>query len=117
MIKVLIDENLPALLVSTFEAGSIHATQLGARMADIGLWNYAREYGLVILTQDADYFDLLTLHGSPPKVVWVRTGNLRLAQLQQMINSQWPSVVQLLRDADLVMIHADRLEAIRFESR
>jgi predicted nuclease of predicted toxin-antitoxin system len=112
--RVLIDENLPLALKRGLGGGAIHATDLGARLSDLDLWRHARNEGYVLLTKDADFFDRLSIEGAPPKVVWVRTGNLRRAKLEADIARLWPSVVNLLQNADLVEIHADRLEAIRF---
>jgi len=42
---------------------------------DLAIWEYAKQHGFMIVTRDADYLDLSTLHGQPPKIVWLRTGN------------------------------------------
>jgi predicted nuclease of predicted toxin-antitoxin system len=68
---------------------------------------------LVILTKDADFFDKLILRGSPPKVVWVRTGNLRRAALVALLSQVWPQVLASIAVADLVEIHPGRVEAIK----
>ena len=83
-------------------------------MSDAQLWDYAREHGCVLLTKDSDFFDRLCLEGRPPKVVWVRTGNLRRSALEQHIQTHWPSIVGLLIQSDLVEVHFNQLEAIRF---
>jgi len=68
----------------------------------------------VILTKDADFFDRLSLEGAPPKVVWVRVGNVRRSELEARLVMQWPAIVAMLSTADLVELHADRLEAVSF---
>lgn len=70
----------------------------------------------MVITKDADFFDRLVLEGSPPKVVWVRTGNPRRAVLEAEIARLWPEIERLLSKSELVEIHADRLEALRFKS-
>ena len=68
----------------------------------------------MILTKDADFFDRLSLEGAPPKVVWVRVGNVRRSELEARLVMQWPAIVAMLSTADLVELHADRLEAVSF---
>ena len=112
--KVLIDENLPQTLLAKLGVGTVHATELGERMSDERLWSYAREHRCVILTKDVDFFDRLSLEGAPPKVVWIRVGNLRRSTMEDQIVRQWPAVLSLLESADLVEVHADRIEGMSF---
>ena len=107
----IVDENLPQTLVAKLGAGSLHATDLGERMSDIQLWLYAKQHEQIVVTKDADFFDRLSLEGSPPKVVWVRLGNMRRTALETEILRRWPEVLGLLGSANLVEIHGDRLEA------
>jgi predicted nuclease of predicted toxin-antitoxin system len=38
---------------------------------------FAKQQGLTIVTFDSDFYDLVTLLGNPPKVIWLRIGNTR----------------------------------------
>jgi predicted nuclease of predicted toxin-antitoxin system len=111
---LLIDENLPADLSRTLGAECVHVTDLGGRLTDQEMWDYARDHHLTILTKDADFFDLMSLRGAPPKVIWVRTGNLRRTALESMLRDRWLEIRSLSREADLVVVHDDRLEALKF---
>jgi len=115
MRKVLVDENLPRGLLVALGCPCLHATEIGGQVTDEKLWSHARDHGFVILTKDADFFNQLAVHGAPPKVVWVRTGNMRRADLEATIAKLWPDVDRLLADADLIEIHQDRIEAIKFD--
>ena len=42
---------------------------------DRTVWEYAKQNGFVIVSQDADFADLAALYGPPPKVIWLRCGN------------------------------------------
>lgn len=111
---LLIDENLPRGLGVALGEPHVHASALGSRLSDDLLWERARQDGLVVVTKDADFFDRLMLDGPPPKVVWFRTGNLRRADLESYAISIWKMVRQRLQQADLIEIHSDRIEAIKF---
>ena len=44
---------------------------------DLQVWEFAKKHDYIIVTQDSDFNDLNSLLGFPPKVIWVRTGNLK----------------------------------------
>jgi predicted nuclease of predicted toxin-antitoxin system len=75
-VKLLIDENLSRRLVARLSGlfpGSIHVTAISlAESPDAEVWEYAKANGLTILTADADFFELTTTLGPPPKVLWLR---------------------------------------------
>lgn len=114
MIRFLIDENLPTTLATRLGVPCQHAHDLGRQLTDSQLWEHARRDGWTLLTKDADFFDRLTLEGPPPKVVWVRTGNLRRNALETMLASRLTEILRLLNQADLVEVHDTRLESFKF---
>lgn len=76
---VLLDENLSRRLVPFIQDLYPNSTQL----ALVGLENtddklirqYAIDNDFVIVTKDADYYDMTVLYGQPPKIVWLKMGN------------------------------------------
>lgn len=77
--KLLLDENLsrrivPMLLTDYPGSSQIALLQLEAS-TDRQIWEYAKENDYVIVTRDSDFHELSTLYGSPPKVIWLKTGN------------------------------------------
>ena len=77
--KLLFDHNLSHKLVSRL--ADLFPQASHTRMADLTqatdsvVWDFARRGDFVIVTLDADFFDLLNLYGSPPRVIWIRCGN------------------------------------------
>ena len=110
---LLIDENLPASLVAILPLDCSHATDLGEQATDRQIWEYARAKNSTILTRDTDFFDRLMLDGPPPKVIWVRLGNIRKRDLENLLLHLWPQVTALLADADLIAIHHGSLETFQ----
>ena len=57
--KLLFDQNLSHRLISLLHdlfPNSVHVRSLGfAEADDLTIWNYAKDHGLVIVTQDSDY--------------------------------------------------------------
>jgi predicted nuclease of predicted toxin-antitoxin system len=74
-VKLLLDENLSFRLVKRIEdlfPQSTHVFSVGlGRVPDSEIWQFARTNGFAILSADADFYELATTLGSPPKVVWL----------------------------------------------
>jgi predicted nuclease of predicted toxin-antitoxin system len=78
-LKLLLDENLSPRLVALVQdlyPGSCHVEDCELlRSPDEAVWRYAAENDFVIVTKDSDFSERSALHGSPPKVIWLRVGN------------------------------------------
>jgi len=78
-LKLLLDENLsPRLiaLIGDLYPGSRHVEDYELLNApDEEVWRFAAENGFAIVSKDSDFSELSALHGSPPKVIWLRVGN------------------------------------------
>jgi len=88
MSRLLIDENLPFTLVRLLDADCLHASEIAPQASDSLLWKTARQNNWVVLTRDTDFFDRLLVHGAPPKVVWVRLGNIRKNALIELLTKR-----------------------------
>jgi predicted nuclease of predicted toxin-antitoxin system len=44
--------------------------------SDLTIWEFAKRENFIIVTQDSDFNDLTALNGFPPKIIWIRSGNL-----------------------------------------
>ena len=89
MPRLLLDQMLPvrlrASLANAF-AEVRHVRPLGLDQAtDAEVFAHAGEYGLTIVTKDADFQALLALHGTLPRVVWLRMGNATTPQMESAL--------------------------------
>ena len=116
MRTLFVDENLPRTLGERIAERVIHATDLGSRLSDDEIWRRGKAGDWVVLTQDTDFFDRMVLEGPPPRVVWVRTGNLRRKAMEDLLVRVWPEVEQLLERVAMVEIHSHTIEGLSFES-
>lgn len=77
--KLLFDQNLSfklCRLLADIFPGSSQVRLLGMEDADDhSIWHYAKANGFILVSQDADFADMATLYGPPPKVIWLRCGN------------------------------------------
>lgn len=56
-----------------------------SRLTDLMIWQFAKANGYHILTFDEDFSELQNLFSYPPKVIWLRTGNVRTAQIASLL--------------------------------
>ena len=105
--KLLFDENLsPKLacrLVGLF-AGSVHVHDCGLGASDAGvIWRFAAKHDFTIVSKDLDFYDRSLLHGGPPKLIWLRTGNCSTTYVETLLRRF---------AADLARFEADPTESL-----
>ena len=87
--KLLLDENLsPSLArsVSDLYPGSTHVHECGLGSTDDSvIWDYAKTHGFTIVSKDSDLHDRSLLYGTPPKLIWLRTGNCTTTRLERLL--------------------------------
>ena len=113
MTGFLVDENLPRRLTFTPSLPVTHATDLGASPTDTLLWEHARAHRLAIVSKDADFSDRIMLSTPPPWIVRLALGNLKLREYHATLARAWPRIESLLPAHKLLIVHADRIEAIK----
>jgi predicted nuclease of predicted toxin-antitoxin system len=76
---LLLDENISYRITkdlsSTFSGIKHIQDFLDYGASDDKIWETALANELTIVSFDADYEDMLTLRGFPPKIIWFRFGN------------------------------------------
>jgi predicted nuclease of predicted toxin-antitoxin system len=101
-VKLLFDHNLSPALVNRLQdlyPNSNHVYRLGLdQIPDIEVWEYARQEGFLIVTKDADFSDICLLRGFPPKIIWLRRGNCKTADIEVILRSHNNDIVELNND-------------------
>lgn len=86
--KLLFDEHLSYKLVpllSDIFPNSKHVNDLGLTAAsDREIWDYAKMNNYVIATKDSDFIDISNLFGAPPFVIWIRSGNTKVKEIENV---------------------------------
>lgn len=102
--KLLFDENLSPRLAERLQdifPSSVHveALSLGNR-ADDEVWEAARAGDYAIVTKDADFQDIVTLRGAPPKIIWVRRGNCSTNDMENILRRHADEIAVCLTNPD-----------------
>ena len=63
---------------------------------DPEIWKYAKENDLAIVTFDSDFYDISIINGHPPKIIWIRTGNLTTSEIAQLMIENHKSIISFL---------------------
>lgn len=102
--KLLFDENLSRRLVPRLAdlfPESSHAVLEGLRQnPDIVVWEYAKTRGFAIVTADADFYELSTTFGPPPKVIWLRGCDYPTGVAERLIRNQAIRIAEFLQNED-----------------
>jgi predicted nuclease of predicted toxin-antitoxin system len=83
--------------------------ELGLRDAeDPEIFEAAKTQGVIFMTKDSDFVDLVDQLGAPPQIIWLTCGNTSNARLREILNSVLPEALELLRSGEeLVEISGD----------
>jgi predicted nuclease of predicted toxin-antitoxin system len=101
-LKLLFDQNISYRLVKKIHDAfplSNHIETLGLTNAtDLEIWSFAKENDFTIVSFDGDFLDLNTLYGSPPKIIWIRTGNMTTNNLTNLFFDRKSLIWDFLKD-------------------
>ncbi len=87
--KLLFDQNISYRVANKLKdefpgSGQVRELHL-ENQSDKAIWDFAKNEQFTIVTFDADFYDMTTLLGHPPKIVWLRMGNTRSEHLIEVI--------------------------------
>jgi predicted nuclease of predicted toxin-antitoxin system len=100
--KFLFDENISQrilrLLPEYFD-GSTHVKLEGlVNSSDYQIWEFAKKHDYSIITQDSDFNSLNSLYGFPPKIIWIRTGNLKTQLIAEILIEIYSDIEKFIDD-------------------
>jgi predicted nuclease of predicted toxin-antitoxin system len=80
-------------------SGSSHIKSVGLINApDKEIWEYAKKNDFIIVTQDSDFIELNLLFGFPPKIIWIRTGNLKTHAILEILTDNYYEIEKFVED-------------------
>jgi predicted nuclease of predicted toxin-antitoxin system len=103
-----IDAQLPPglaiWLTESFGVQAFALRDLGLRDAEDGeIFRQARAADAVLISKDADFVQLVTRHGPPPRLLWVTCGNVSNERLRELFAATFPTAMLRL-DAAIPII-------------
>ncbi len=87
--KLLFDQNISYRITKKLDdsfADCQHISDCGLMDCDdTTIWEYAKKKGYSIVTFDSDFYDISVINGHPPKIIWIRRGNLSTTDVAALI--------------------------------
>jgi len=101
--NILVDQNISYRLIPFVQDAFPHirhVRELGLlNFDDFSIFQYARRHRFdAIMTLDEDFYSIQLQHGIPPKIIWLRTGNCKTAQLAQIVLHHTEIIPHFLKD-------------------
>lgn len=101
--------NLADWLSWTFKVEAYALRDLGLRDAnDLEIFERAQQEGIVLISKDSDFVELLLRQQPPPQLLWVTCGNTTNQRLQALFNEVFPQARKLLAEGHAVVELADK---------
>jgi len=99
-VKLLFDENISYKIcqrVGDLFPNSQHINALALERAqDIQIWEFAKRENFIIVTQDSDFNDIAALRNFPPHIIWLRTGNTKLAEIERVLRQNHSRIMEII---------------------
>ena len=96
-------------ITSTFGITALALRDIGLRDAeDPEIFEAAKAQGVIFMTKDSDFADLVDRLGSQPQIIWLTCGNTSNDRLREILCATLPKALELLRAGEaLVEISGD----------
>lgn len=102
--KLLFDQNISPKIVRQVEAnfpGSKQVRHVGLEDAsDTVIFDFAKMNGYSIVTFDSDFVDLNVIRGIPPKIIWLKTGNLTTKAISFILKKNIKTILKFLKSEE-----------------
>ena len=107
--KFLVDAQLPKTLSDFIKSkgiDSIHTLELPDKnkTQDGYITRLATEEHYIVITKDADFLESYVLRKEPPKLLLIRTGNIRNSELISLFDKHIEFIVSLLATHSLIEV-------------
>lgn len=111
MPRFLIDENLPYYFKLWHNDGFIHVNDMPDVSFDWEIWEYAKKNNLVIVSKDSDFSNRMMVSSPPPKVIHLKTGNMKIDAFHRFLNQNWSIIIEDIEKYKLINVYNDRIES------
>lgn len=106
--KLLLDQNLSRRIVPLLQSAYPGTTQVALlnmeRASDLIIWEYAKQNNFTIVTKDSDFYEMSTLYGVPPLLIWLKVGNSGKQEITDLLLKSKESIEQLFHNPETACI-------------
>ena len=106
--RLLFDQNISFRVVNSIINVFPNSSQvrlLGLENAtDNIIWKFAKDHNFTIVTFDADFADIVNIKGHPPKIIWLRTGNLTTKAITKLLINHKSIIIDFISSPNYTSI-------------
>ncbi len=102
--RLITDENISwrlKKLIPQWEILPSNEIERSKRLTDTAIWRFAKANGYAILTFDEDFSELQNLFSYPPKIIWLRTGNVPTKEIAALLLRYENDIISFMSNDDL----------------
>ena|SRR5258708_37604201 len=102
--RLIADENISwrlKKLLPQWEILPSNEIKAGERLTDLVIWEFAKTNSYAILTFDEDFSELQNLFSYPPKIIWLRTGNVSTTEIASLLIKLRDNIGEFLANDEL----------------
>lgn len=91
---------------------AVHTTFFpdGHLLQDAQIAEIAITENRIIVTKDSDFPDSFYLKGPPPRIVYLRLGNIRNRDLTAFLEARWPVIQDILmEDSGMIVLNKEQI--------
>jgi predicted nuclease of predicted toxin-antitoxin system len=102
--RLIADENISwrlKKLLPQWEILPSNEIKPARRLTDLMIWEFAKTNKYIILTFDEDFLELQNLLSYPPKIIWLRTGNVSTRQIASLLLRLEDTISEFLANDEL----------------
>lgn len=91
-------------ITNTFGVTALALRDIGLRDAeDPEIFEAAKAQGVIMMTKDSDFVDLVDRLGSPPQIIWLTCGNTSNTRLREILSETLPRALELLGTGEVLV--------------
>jgi len=99
--RLISDENISwrlKKLIPNWDILPVNEIKSVERLSDRMIWQFAKVNNYTILTFDEDFSELQNLLSFPPKIIWLRTGNVSTDEIANILISHEKIISNFIDD-------------------
>lgn len=109
--KLLFDQNISFRIVKSLHLdfpNSIHTSSIGLNgKEDRLIREFALKNEYTIVTFDSDYYEMVHLYGHPPKVIWLRTGNMTTKNIAVLLKMKKNEIIKFISENNIACLEIE----------
>lgn len=89
------------------ETLSVRELQLSMKTDREIFWEARSKSGIVIMSKDSDFIDLINQYGPPPKLIWIRSGNTSNDSMKRVLQKTLSKALDLIEKTENIVEISD----------